>query len=263
MEDIIILKNALKLKFFCEINQSNFKVDVTDSVYKKCLYFGNYIYIGNGNILKLILFEEQGLYYNNGINYNIIIIDDNITYNLNDPNKNILIDIENNKLLFNKNFIDIDYQLTNKINNNLNFKNQKYSVCFVITLKYVRGYNSYIKIYIDNIQKFYENSFIIIVDNNSIYLKDIEIIFMNYKNIIIITNNSDKKFELGGHLFGLNWIIENNYTNFDYYIFTQDTFYINSKYDFNKLKYLNIQACSIVEHQEHFEWFYPNEKKVY
>lgn len=256
----IKLQNSLNLKFFCEIKHDNYKIDVTDCVYKKCLYFDSYIYIIKSNIQKLLLFEDLGLYYYDGIKYNIIILDSDELYNINDD-ENILIDMNYNKLYFNKTFMYIDNKLTNIINNDSKFKNETYSVCFVITLKYIRGYDSYIKIYVDNIQKFYKNSFIIIVDNNSIHLKDIEIIFTYYKNIVIITNNSDNKFELGGHLFGLKWLMINNYTDFDYYIFTQDTLIIQNKYDFNKLKYLNIQSCSIVEHQEHFEWIFSNEKR--
>ena len=41
----IKLKNSLNLKFFCEIKGDNYKIDVTDCVYKKCLYFDSYIYI--------------------------------------------------------------------------------------------------------------------------------------------------------------------------------------------------------------------------
>ena len=41
----IKLKNSLNLKFFCEIKGDNYKIDVTDCVYKKCLYFDKYIYI--------------------------------------------------------------------------------------------------------------------------------------------------------------------------------------------------------------------------
>jgi hypothetical protein len=94
------------------------------------------------------------------------------------------------------------------------------------------------------------------------HLKDIEIVLYNYKNIVILTNTSDSKFETGAHSFGLKWLIENDKNNYDYYVFTQDNFIIENKYDFNKLKYFNIQACSIVEHQEHFAWIYNNKKKT-
>ena len=71
----IKLQNSLNLKFFCEIKHDNYKIDVTDCVYKKCLYFDSYIYIIKSNIQKLLLFEDLGLYYYDGIKYNIIILD--------------------------------------------------------------------------------------------------------------------------------------------------------------------------------------------
>ena len=117
-------------------------------------------------------------------------------------------------------------------------------VCFIIALKYYRNYPTHIKEYVDSINKFYNNSFILIVDNNSTYIEDIK---FEYNNVIIITNTSDSKFEMGAYNFGINYIIENNLTdNYEYYIFTQDTFILHNKYDFNNLLNNNITACPIV-----------------
>lgn len=247
----IKLKNSLNLKFFCEIKDDNFILDITDCVYKKCRYY-NYIFIDKDNLKKYILFKDCGLYYVNDLKYNFNIVDCDKTYNINDDN--ILINMDNDELYLNKTFMDIDDELTNIIDNDLSIQKDGYSICFVITSIYVRGYDSYIKKYVDNIQKFYKNSFIIIVDNNSLHLRDIEVVLKNYKNIIILTNTSNSKYEVGGYTFGLKWIIDNNKTNYDYYLFSQANFIIENKYDFNKLKYLNIQACPIVEHIEDFNY---------
>ena len=48
-------------------------------------------------------------------------------------------------------------------------------LCFIISHKYYKSYKSFIKYYVDNIKKFYPNSFILIVDNNSENLEDIKI----------------------------------------------------------------------------------------
>jgi len=121
-----------------------------------------------------------------------------------------------------------------------------YKICFIISLKYYRNYETYIKHYVDNIQKFYENNLVIIIDNNSKYIKDIIDIFNDYKNIIIITNNSECKFELGAYKIGINFLLENNLIeNYNYYIFTQDNFVINKKYNFEELNEKKILACPI------------------
>ena len=248
----IKLQNSLNLKFFCEIKDDNFIVDVTDGVYKKCRYY-NYIYIDKEEEFykTYLLFKDYGLYYKKNIKYNFIIVDDEKTYNI---STNIFINLNDNKLYFDKTFADIDNELTNIIDNDVTIQKDGYSICFVISFIYIRGYDSYIKKYVDNIQKFYKNSFIIIVDNNSLYLRDIEIVLKNYKNIVILTNTSNSKYEVGAYTFGLKWLIDNNKSNYDYYLFSQANFIIEKKYDFNKLKYLNIQACSIVEHIEDFNF---------
>jgi len=246
--ECIKFDDASQLKFICEVKNSDFKLDVTQGVYKKCKYFDNYIYIIKEKINKFILFEEFGLYYYDGIEYNFCIIDGDIKYNINDDD-NIFIKINENKLFLNKTFNEIDNELTNIMNNT--YMKDEYSVCFMITMKYVRGYELHLKTYVDNIQTFYKNSFILIVDNNSLFLEDIEDIFKHYNDINIITNTSESKYEVGGYTFGIKWLIDNNKLNYDYYVFSQDNFIIQEKYDFNKLVYFNIQACCVVEHIEH------------
>ena len=41
------------------------------------------------------------------------------------------------------------------------------TLCFIICHRHVKGYESYLKYYIDNITSFYRNAKVIIVDNNS------------------------------------------------------------------------------------------------
>ena len=127
-----------------------------------------------------------------------------------------------------------------------------YKVCFIIALKYIRGYVSFIDYYVDNIKLFYPNSLIVIVDNNSKYIEDVYEKLQKYKdddNLHIMINNTNCKFELGAYKVGINYILSNNLiNNYDYYIFTQDTFVIKNKYDFNNLLINNITATPIKSH---------------
>ena len=118
-------------------------------------------------------------------------------------------------------------------------------VCFVIAFKYFRGYNSHILEYINNINSFYKNAHILIVDNNSTYLQDFN--FNIYENVTLLINESECKFELGAYKVGIKYILDNNLTNdYEYYIFTQDTFIIHNKYDFSILLNNNTFACPLV-----------------
>jgi hypothetical protein len=148
--------------------------------------------------------------------------------------------------------------------NNLNLENininDNYNVCFIISCKYNKNYINFIKYYIDNIIKYYTNYLIIIVDNNSIYINElIELFnFLNNKNIIILINNNECKFEIGAYNYGIIYLIQNNLIDkYDYYIFTQDNFVLKNKYDFNIFKNNNIYACPINEHDEK-PYFYSN-----
>lgn len=122
-------------------------------------------------------------------------------------------------------------------------------ICFVIANKYIRGYNSYMKTYLYNINTFYKDSFILIVDNNSNFFK--EDIHIDYENVKVITNTSDSKFELGAYNFGISYLLENNIVNnYDYYVFTQDTFILTKYYDFTELLKNNVMASPIVGSRE-------------
>lgn len=122
----------------------------------------------------------------------------------------------------------------------------KNKVIFIIAHKYIRGYESYLKHYINNILLFYENSLIIIVDNNSIHKEDIFDTIEVNKKIIILDNNIECKFELGAYQVGLKYIIDNNLTDkYNYVVMTQDNFIIKNKLDFNILHNKNVTACPI------------------
>jgi hypothetical protein len=129
-----------------------------------------------------------------------------------------------------------------------------YSICFVIALKYVRNYVPYINIHINNINRFYKNSHILIVDNNSENLEDIIYSINSYPNVKIITNTSESKYEVGAYIFGINWLIQNNMINmFELFVFTQDTLIMINKFDFNILINNRIDACSIVEYENDYD----------
>ena len=125
----------------------------------------------------------------------------------------------------------------------------KVKVCFVIASKYIRGYPTYIKTYVDNINTFYKDSFTLIVDNNSLYFE--EDIHFDYTNVKVVTNTSECKFELGAYKFGINYLLENNIVNsYQYFVFTQDTFVLTNYYDFNNLLENNVMACPLVGSSE-------------
>lgn len=131
------------------------------------------------------------------------------------------------------------------------YANDNYKVCFIIANKYVRNSCSFLDYYVSNIQKFYKDSLILIVDNNSEILQDVRERLEPYKspNLILLTNNSDGKFELGAYKVGINYILSNNLLNeYNYYVFSQDSFILKNKYDFNNLVQNNIFAMPIKTH---------------
>lgn len=123
--------------------------------------------------------------------------------------------------------------------------NEESKLCFIIAVKYYRQYESYVKYYVDNIQEFYKDSLILLVDNNSTYIEDIRVQLKAYNNVEIIINNSSCKFEIGAYNEGIRYIITNNLLDkYEYFVFSQDTFVLKNKYDFNTLISNNIFAGS-------------------
>lgn len=121
-----------------------------------------------------------------------------------------------------------------------------YRVAFIIAHKFFRGYDSYLKHYIENILSFYHNPLIIVVDNNSNYKEDVFSTLPTSDNIVLLDNDIDCKFELGAYQVGIRYIIDNNLVGeFDYYVCSQDNFIIKNKYDFNTLIEGEHTACPI------------------
>ena len=75
---------------------------------------------------------------------------------------------------------------------------------------FYQSMNKYYTYYIDNINAFYDNSLIIISDNNSKHLDDIRNLFNSYNNVVFLVNESYCKFELGGYKIGIQYILQNN-----------------------------------------------------
>jgi len=131
-------------------------------------------------------------------------------------------------------------------NRETNETNKSYKSCFVIAHKYNRNYMSFIKFYVNNIQTHYENALILIVDNNSKYFQDIRERLGHYRNIVFLTNDSECKFELGAYKTGIEYLVNMGIiSNYDFFIFTQDTFILKRKYDFNQLFENKTTACAI------------------
>lgn len=121
-----------------------------------------------------------------------------------------------------------------------------YKLCFIIAHKYYRNYTSYMQYYVDNIQLFYPGSLCIIVDNNSTHINDIIVKLKDYKNVVILTNASKCKFEIGAYKVGISYLLNNNLLDsYDYIIFSQDTFVLKNKFNFNELRNQNVTACSL------------------
>jgi hypothetical protein len=118
---------------------------------------------------------------------------------------------------------------------------------FIIAQKYYKGYESFLKHYVDNILEFYgDNCKILIVDNNSTYPYELWETLPKNKNITLLINDIECKFELGAYQVGINYIIENNLLeSYDYYVCTQDNFIIKNKLDLDKMYDSQIYACPI------------------
>lgn len=120
-------------------------------------------------------------------------------------------------------------------------------VIFIIAHKYFRGYNSYLKYYIDNILKFYDDVLILVVDNNSEFKDDIFKTIEPKDNIVFLTNDIDCKFELGAYNVGFKYLMEKKeLENFDYVFCTQDNYIIKKKYDIKILKDKNVKSAPLI-----------------
>ena len=122
----------------------------------------------------------------------------------------------------------------------------KNKVVFIIAHRYVKGYPTYIKYYIDNIKRFYENHLIIVVDNNSIRKEDVFDNIEKCDSVVLLENNTDCKFELGAYMVGMRYLMDKNIEDYEYIVFTQDNYVIKNKVDFNDLYSKNVMACPIV-----------------
>ena len=119
-------------------------------------------------------------------------------------------------------------------------------VCFIIAHKYFRGYPSYLKHYISNIQKFYPEAMTVVVDNNSTYKHDVFSEIEQLDNLVLLDNDITSKFELGAYQVGVRYIVENNLVDqYEYFVFTQDNCVLKNKYDFNTLKQTNTYALPV------------------
>jgi len=117
---------------------------------------------------------------------------------------------------------------------------------FIIAHKYYRGYDSYSEYYVQTIQKFYEDSLIIFVDNNSTHKEDIFEKLRHYNNVVLLDNNIESKFEIGAYQVGLKYLIDNSLVDrYPYVVLTQDTFILKNKLDFNHIHNQDIKACPI------------------
>jgi hypothetical protein len=130
-----------------------------------------------------------------------------------------------------------------------------YKVLFIIAQKYVKGFPCFIEYYVQNIRTFYpDNSFILIVDNNSTYLNEIQEKMAGIPKLLIITNTSESKFELGAYKFGVKYILENHlHLSYSYFVFSQDSYVIKNKFPFETLE--NVLATSIVRFRDPFGLF--------
>ena len=127
---------------------------------------------------------------------------------------------------------------------------------FIIAQKYYRNYPSYIEYYINNIQTYYPNSLVIVVDNNSTHKDDIFSVIKDKNNIILLENNIECKFEIGAYRVAMEYMSNKKIIDeYDYFIFTQDNFILKNKFNFNVLKEKNVTSCPLVSLPNDWEFW--------
>lgn len=123
--------------------------------------------------------------------------------------------------------------------------NQNMKICFIISHYYVRRYKSYLRLYVERIDRFYPGSLIVVVDNQSDHLADIRESLRGCQNVAIVVNKSDCMFEIGAYKEGVRFLVDcKMLCKFDYIVFSQDTFVSNKAYDFASLKAQGVQAAA-------------------
>lgn len=131
-------------------------------------------------------------------------------------------------------------------------------VVFTIAHKYIRGHETNIDYYVSNIKKYYKDSKVFIVDNNSTDIKDIEDKLSHYLtqpeyDVQILHNQTEYQFELGAYHYGIQTLLETNeWKNYDYFVFTQDSYILKNKYDFHLLRNNRQYACPLMELDEEY-----------
>jgi hypothetical protein len=129
-------------------------------------------------------------------------------------------------------------------------------IVFIIAHKYYRNTPHYIDYYVKNIQTFYPNALTIIVDNQSTHMEDLT---EKLKGITVLINRSNDQFELGAYKYGIQYLMDQHLVDqYDYCVFTQDTFVVKNKYDFNVLSTHNITAACIYDQPQNPENEFAN-----
>jgi DNA-binding XRE family transcriptional regulator len=149
----------------------------------------------------------------------------------------------------------LKYNLKNMINKE-KYEN-KLTLCFIIACRVSKNHKTYINYTIENINNFYPNSTIILVDNNSIYSEYFNQ-FKGMKNLIYLLNTSESKYELGAYNFAIEYIKKNN-LHFNYYTFLQDLLIPVNKYDYEYLLNNHINAICIYRfHSDKLNYYIDN-----
>ena len=126
---------------------------------------------------------------------------------------------------------------------------QEPRLCFVIAHKWIRKnppFRSYLSYYIDNIKRLYPDALTLVVDNNSLHKEDVLKDVSHLSGVVVLDNKTDSGFEVGAYTVACRWLCGNGrFKDFDFLIFTQDTFVLKNKYDFTVLWREGIKSCPI------------------